>query len=426
MILNQKQYGVTKSLLKKLKASFSEVIPNNDVDPIIVAAHKKGLESDIADLQSQLEEYEKLTSKSPRKFQAKSLNEIPTALIKTRISLGLSQEELADLVGLKKQQIQRYEADSYRSTNIERLELIAEALGVGIVTRLEVKSVGKDAQTEIPFSQFPVTEMARKGWFEDFPGTPLEARKQANTLVPAFLATGNYSNAAEAYHRKSFRQGAELNLAALLAWEARVRTLAERQTWLPSYSSDNLDKDWITSFVSLSRLDNGPIEAVEKLNSIGIRFVFVSHLKGTHLDGGVMKLQEGDPCIAMTLRHDRIDNFWFTLLHEIGHIKHHLYADDVMSIFDDLDHKSDSEIENEADEFATEALIPSRLWAKCLSRFSMTSKSVMRDAAKLSIHPAIIAGRIRREKSNYAILSEIVGNGKVRHFFENKEQIDEH
>ncbi len=68
----------------------------------------------------------------------------------------------------------------------------------------------------------------------------------------------------------------------------------------------------------------------------GIHLILVSHLPKTYLDGAAMLMPNGTPVIGLTLRHDRVDNFWFTLLHELAHVARHLSEKEPI-IVDDLD-----------------------------------------------------------------------------------------
>ena len=123
------------------------------------------------------------------------------------------------------------------------------------------------------------------------------------------------------------------------------------------------------------------------------------------------------PVIGLTLRSDRLDNFWFVLLHEIYHVIKHLGKDKVDRIFDDLDVSNAEKLEREADDLAGEALIATFEWNMAVARFTRTARSVKELANKLGISPAIIAGRIRHEANNYIILVELIGQGKVRKQF---------
>lgn len=113
----------------------------------------------------------------------------------------------------------------------------------------------------------------------------------------------------------------------------------------------------------------------------------------------------------MTLRHDREDNFWFTLLHELAHVRYHLgKVED--EFFDDTESGDNSELEKEANEFALENLIPNSEW-KAVSRLTRAAE-IRKEAKRLAIHPSIIAGRLRREAQDYTIHRTLVGQGEIR------------
>ncbi|HIO99599.1 MAG TPA: ImmA/IrrE family metallo-endopeptidase, partial [Marinobacter salarius] len=107
-------------------------------------------------------------------------------------------------------------------------------------------------------------------------------------------------------------------------------------------------------------------------------------------------------------------NFWFVLMHELGHVFLHLFDSLNMDFFDEEDNAEDDDLEKEADQFALDRLINPDMWDLCLSRFSMTREAVLMDASNLGIHPSIVAGRIRKERNNYTILTDLVGQGAVR------------
>ncbi|MCK4787189.1 MAG: ImmA/IrrE family metallo-endopeptidase, partial [Desulfobacteraceae bacterium] len=161
---------------------------------------------------------------------------------------------------------------------------------------------------------------------------------------------------------------------------------------------------------------DGPQKAVDYLKGSGIRLVIESHLPQTHLDGAAFLLSDGSPIIGMTLRYDRLDNFWFVLFHELVHIMKHLHKGDIESIFDDLDVEA-GDIEQDADEQAGEILVPEEKWNTALARYIRSEDSIKDFAQELHIHPAIVAGKIRKEANDYIILKDMVGQGKVRKLF---------
>ena len=126
----------------------------------------------------------------------------------------------------------------------------------------------------------------------------------------------------------------------------------------------------------------------------------------------------GHPIVALTLRYDRLDNSWFVLFHELGHVFQHLFSPLRLDFFDEEDGRESDAIEQEADKFALTQLISETQWKQCLSRFAMSEEAVLIDAERLNIHPSIIAGRIRKERNNYRILNNLVGSSTVRRQFE--------
>ena len=124
--------------------------------------------------------------------------------------------------------------------------------------------------------------------------------------------------------------------------------------------------------------------------------------------------------IGLTLRYDRIDNFWFCLLHELAHVGRHMDADGDAAFVDDLtlrdvEGSREDPTEIQADEWAEEALIPRAIWETSAVRQQPTPMAIINLANALQVHPAIVAGRVRHEQRNYRLLSQFVGTGKVVH-----------
>lgn len=134
MIRNERQYRVTREDITSLEqaiAAFEVGSPEIDgLDPLIRQAHQEGLESELDELRKQIKEYEGLKSGKRKVLKGSSLHALPEMLIKARIAAGLTQKDLARQLGLKEQQIQRYEATDYRSASLSRLLQVIEALGV--------------------------------------------------------------------------------------------------------------------------------------------------------------------------------------------------------------------------------------------------------------------------------------------------------
>jgi len=120
------------------------------------------------------------------------------------------------------------------------------------------------------------------------------------------------------------------------------------------------------------------------------------------------------PVIGMTLLRDALDNFWFTLLHEVGHVVLHYRTGLAAGFFDDVTSTDVDDMEGEANTFASNLLIPEELWARSPARISKTAEPIERFAQQLGIHPAIVFGRIRMERGDYSLFPNKIGRGRGR------------
>lgn len=143
MITNERQYKITKAELKKLKKAVEEFdvaeAAKRSGSKVLAKAELAALKSEVDVLSSQIHEYEKLKSGEVTVLKADGLEDLPGILIRARIAKGLSQRELAEKLGLKEQQIQRYESEEYASASFRRLCEIAEALELRVT---EVAATG--------------------------------------------------------------------------------------------------------------------------------------------------------------------------------------------------------------------------------------------------------------------------------------------
>ncbi len=421
MIANERQYKIARQQLVQLRDSLERA----EVDSTRSRVGSRGLaEAEIAALKSQVEsiaaeihDYEALQSGAVSIPADVGLAELPHLLIRARIARGLSQRDLAERVGLKEQQIQRYESQEYASASLRRLRQVAGALGLRVVGApggTLVAAEREDQKEVVVWRHFPVKEMYRRGWFEGFSGSLSEAVSGAEDLVRDFVER-TLSAPLVALHHRKVRAGGEYDRYALLAWQCRILSLAEKRD-SARYRASNLDGKWFKALIRTSRENDGPIRARNHLAEAGIVLVVEPHLTGTFLDGAAL-LQRSRPVIGLTLRYDRLDHFWFVLIHELVHAKRHLRNGIVEGVFDDLEADVADEVEREADTQAAELIIPEKVWKKAIARFTRSQTAVVTLASELGINPAIVAGRIRYEARNYVILNELVGQGEARKHF---------
>lgn len=305
-----------------------------------------------------------------------------------------------------------------RSLSLSMIRKLAVGLGIppGVLLR-EPKAVSSLYGLEAQGIAFPVAEMVKRGWFDGFSGTLREARDHSDDLIAGFVGAFGSALAIPALNRQRIKTDDGSDKSSLAAWRIRVMNLACRES-LPAYKPGAVTIKFLEALTHLSYLDSGPLLAREFLNKSGIHLVFERHLPRTHLDGAAMKLPNGDPVVALTLRYDRLDYFWFTLFHELAHIALHLDTDDLDLFLDDLAEKGSDELENQADRFASEALIPSVEWLASELTMDSPESRIVAFAEKSRISPAIPAGRLRFESGNYKIFTKLVGSGKVRAMFE--------
>lgn len=422
MITNERQFRISKAQLEKLRKTASAFDLNEATkrsgSSVLARAELAALQSQIDELAEEVLDYEALQSGAVSILKAASLTELPRILIKARIAQGLSQRQLAEVLGLKEQQIQRYEAEEYSTANVRRLSEVAKALNLNITEVAEFSQdppAKQDAHADkIHWDRFPIKEMYRRNWFAGYAGTLSGALAHPEILVADLMKRAG-GQPRLALHRKRVRSGSAVDLYALLAWECRVLALANAAPPRSCFDPEKLDDAWFTNLAEQSRCPDGPVRAREYVEDAGIAMVIEPHLASTHLDGAAL-LGEKGPVVGLTLRFDRLDNFWFVLLHELIHVKMHLRKGRVEEIFDDLEAEADS-LEREADDLAGRALIPADSWETALARYLRTPESVKAFAKDLNISEAIVAGRIRKEADNYVILTELVGLGKVRQHF---------
>jgi HTH-type transcriptional regulator/antitoxin HigA len=426
MITNERQYRITKRQLSTIRKALKEFnileVSERLGSKILAESEIRAMKSEKEILKNQLKEYELLRSGEITQLKASNLSELPIILIRARIAQGLTQRELADIVGLKEQQIQRYESEEYGTASLRRMQNIATALKLNIteIAELNIDNKQKDEETtqasqEFDWSRFPVREMYKRHWFEGFDGSLDAALEDADNLLRDFIGRTT-AKSAMALYRKRVRAGSQPDEYALLAWECRVLSLASKASIGGLFEAKKMDNEWINRLSQISERHDGPTYAKKLLEEAGIALIIEPHLTSTHLDGAALLSSKG-PVIGMTLRYDRLDNFWFVLFHELFHIIKHLNKRGVTGIFDDLEFDSQDQIELEADSLAREALIPQNVWSHALARYVRSPESVIDLAKELHISPAIVAGFIRYEANNYVILKDLIGQGEVRKHF---------
>lgn len=136
MIKNERQYKTTKEQAAKFASALSFALQHPEerdhLDPILRSAEEASMRTILKDLRAELREYEELSEGRKRIFRCTSFFDLPRALIKARIASKLTQEQLAERLGVKKQQVQHYEATKFAGASFARLAQTIEALDLNV------------------------------------------------------------------------------------------------------------------------------------------------------------------------------------------------------------------------------------------------------------------------------------------------------
>ncbi|RLE45775.1 hypothetical protein DRJ25_05175 [Candidatus Woesearchaeota archaeon] len=291
--------------------------------------------------------------------------------------------------------------------------------GLGIPAEVLLQDPGQElGDYKYNYKDYPFTEMFKRGYFKAFNGTLYQAKGMAEELLLDFFSVFGNSVPQPIYCKNT---DADIDTNALIAWQAKAMELASQED-LPPFLPENLNKDLIKEVIELSYFTQGPQIAKELLNKKGIHFIVLKHFPRTYLDGACFSALSGRPIIGMTLRYDRVDNFWFTLAHELAHALLHLSQDHQAAFFDDTQHfvsEAYNPQEKEANDLAKNVLIPLTAWAQEKEQLinSNRSENIRVFAESLRIAPAIVAGRVRWETGDYSKFSSLLGHKEIREQF---------
>jgi HTH-type transcriptional regulator/antitoxin HigA len=355
-----------------------------------------------------------------RKFPVESPDPIDAILFRME-EKGLKQVDLVPYFGTRSR-VSEVLARK-RPLTVQMIRALSIGLGISAETLVGLSAPNEQAVTtkaDVDWSKFPFKEMARRGWLSNSNG---KTKSSVAEVVKAFIEDAGLRFGAAAFRRSIGGEASSPTTRyALYAWLARVIQQARAtRSRLDAFEPEKLSAGFLRELAQLSWSERGPLLAVEFLERHGIAVVIEPHLKGTQLDGAALKDLDGTPIIGLTLRYDRLDNFWFTLVHEVAHIWKHVGKDD--AFLDDLDASSEDRREAEANRLAREAFIPRVIWRRSEAYLSPSRETIDKLARELRIHPSIIAGRLRKELSNYAAFSDLVGQQQVRSLFNTSSEV---
>jgi len=220
--------------------------------------------------------------------------------------------------------------------------------------------------------------------------------------------SANYIQSKTLYRKHDTASDAKLAFWLAKSQEQAKQFFIEHQG-MPDFTG--ISKEELGEIARLSPDESVIADLPEILGYKGIILVYQPALEGTKVDGASFMLANKYPVISLSLRQPRLDNFWFTLLHELAHVC--LHKDKLIEpIVDSFDSESapDSleDIEIQADRLAHQSFISKVLWRTATFKNTNDQNEIYRFAAELSLHPAIVAGLARRYQKRYDLFSEIV------------------
>lgn len=248
---------------------------------------------------------------------------------------------------------------------------------------------GQTARRAVAFKYAPVKDMQKRGWIPQFDSVKqLEVelcdffRVSALDTPPPIFANARSSTEGDSFSPEQ------------VAWCMRAAQLAELIQCKP-FSSESLEAA-VGELRALARTVSGSREVPSLLARAGIRFVVVEHLPRTKIDGAAFWLDRNRPVIAVSLRYDRIDAFWHTLMHEISHIRHR----DAFSPDSDIlsaEPQGLDLIEERANKEGAIALIADRELQSFVVRTRPFYKreKILGFANRIKIHPGIVTGQLQ-------------------------------
>lgn len=314
---------------------------------------------------------------------------------------GWSQIDLAEIIGKTPSDINLI-INGKRSITPETAIAFGDAFGTGAELWMNLETQYQLSQAEYKqdvslkaelYDKYPVREMIRRGWIE--PSSNIEV------LISRFKEFFKGSNFA--YAAKKGTSYKEENTVSQGAWFQRAKQLAKACTTENRFSKARLKKCFEKLRLLIHEAEE--IRHIPKLMSeTGIRFVIVECMPNTKIDGATFWLDDNSPVIVLSLFYDRIDNFWFTLIHELSHVTHGEGKDKEII---DVDIFSETSNDNDLPEFEKRA-------NKDASEFCVPTEAL--ENFILRIHPYYLAAKIEAfaylHKTNPGV---VVGQLQHRH-----------
>jgi HTH-type transcriptional regulator/antitoxin HigA len=331
------------------------------------------------------------------------------------VQRGWSQKVLAIVLGLDQTVINKV-IKGTRPLDAEMALALSEVFGIAAeqfvalqrdydlaLARLTARPDPTRATRAQLFGGLPVAEMITRGWLEaeDMTDVP-----RVEAALAKFFDVASPDEIEILPHAAKKTAVATDVTPAQLAWLYRLRRIA-REVVVPSYSTQAM----LNAIKELRALLASPEEARRApriLAEAGVRFVVVESLTSAKMDGACFWLNDVSPVIGVSLRHDRIDNFWFVLRHECEHVlRGHGRATAAVDIELEKDRAGTgptvAEQERVANGAAADFCVPAKDLQQFVARKSplFTERDILGFARTLNVHPGLVAGQLQHVTARY-------------------------
>lgn len=342
----------------------------------------------------------------------KSPGQLITALLASR---GWTKRVLAIVLGIDETSVNRLTSDK-RPVTAEMSILLEELFDVPAeeflslqksydlaMARITSRPDPKRATRASIFGGLPISEMIKRGWIQ---ADDVRNVSLVESELTKFFGVSSAEEIEVLPHAAKKTDALSDTTLVQLAWLHRVRTIASEML-VPKYSLTKT-KNAISELKSILTSPEETRRVPRILAECGIRYVIVESLPSAKIDGVCLWLNDTSPVIGMSLRHDRIDNFWFVLRHELEHV---ICQHGKLSPIIDTSLEGDRagsgegvpEEERVANLAASEFCVSKKMMDGFIARKApyFAERDILGFAKTLGVHPGLIAGQLQYRTNRY-------------------------
>lgn len=342
----------------------------------------------------------------------KTPGQLINALLDAR---GWTKRVMAVVLGMDETAVNRLASDK-RPVTAEIALTLEEIFGVPAEQFLELQKaydlamaritarpdLGRSTRAQL-FSGLPISEMIKRGWLDadDIKDVPT-----VEGALMKFFRAGSVNDIEILPHAAKKTHVSVEATPTQLAWLYRVREIASEM--IVGKFTQETARAAIERLMPLRSAAEEARKVPRILAECGIRFVIVEGLPSAKIDGACFWLDAGSPVIGMTLRYDRLDNFWFVLRHELEHVAQG-HGKDAAVLDADLEGSRAgvgddvTEEERVANEAGAEFCVPRKKLDGFIARKApfFAERDIIGFARTLGIHPGLVAGQLQRATGRY-------------------------